>query len=1173
MNFRAYVFVAVLATALATSSRQPARALGGPGVTPVPCADQAWQPGDPAFEALPGAKAIFGKYDGGLYRIEIPETWNGELVLFAHGFVPNTGATGSNLRVGTHRIREHLIQEGFAWAASSYRCNGYVPGQGLLDTVALGDLFTKSNEGRAPRRMYLTGESMGGHVTLLGMQEFPDMFAGGLAMCPAGPELFDYYAAVSAAAEVVTGLQFHTDTMPQDVLKMTELLGKPPEYTDKGRQLASVQIQISGGPRPFAVEGLASRFLANLATSPAALLGSTTPTNRAIDTAHIKYSIDESLGLTTDALNSKARRKTGDPQMRSATGPYEEVVPFDGKIQRPLLTMHGTGDLYVPIFLEQSLKRAVLAAGNERLLTQRIYRIGTHCQFSQPEMIKAFDDLVTWVRQGTKPAGDDVMGDLRNAGLQFTTPLRANDPGGLTIAPKSSTQPQAVQAKVDFARDVQPIFKQNCVGCHGPTVHQAGFRLDQRSAAMRGGTTTAGVIRPGESAASILFIKVNSDRFGPQMPPTGPLRPEQIATIKAWIDQGAEWPDELAGETAPAPADPKAMRVIDAIRSGNRSSFATLAAEPNVGSLRGPGGSTPLMHAVLYGTLAQVRALLDGGADPNAPNDAGATALMWATTDLEKTRLLLERGAKAEVRSDDSRTPLLIAAGQSGASNVVRLLLDHGANPSAKAPAGGFDTSPLFEAATIGDAAIMRVLIERGADVKSVGYVGLAYALHARCSECFDLLAGAMDRETITFAFLVATPPVGDGTALMRTLDRGADPMFKDSEGSTMLLRAASSDFLPVEVVKTLIARGADVNAVNVKGATALGVASRHGHTSVVDLLVKAGAKESDAAPPASSTSVASTLVAALASSPRAAVERALPLLQQTDVTFLKKSGCVSCHNNTLVAMAVSAARRQGVRVDEAIAHQQAEAIGTFLDGWRERALQGLSIPGEADTVSYILLGLAAEKYPANDATDAMARLLRRQQRPNGQWRVFGHRPPLESSDIEVTAASMRSLQLYAPKIDRAVFDTCVARAAAWLKSTPPRTTEDRVFQLLGLGWAKAEAAAIQRAARALVAEQRSDGGWAQLPTLASDAYATGQALVALEASGALAVTDPVYKRGVQYLLNTQLADGSWLVRTRALPIQPYFESGFPHGQDQFISAAASNWAAIALARAISPRS
>jgi len=428
--------IAAVLVAFAAAER-PRAEVGKPGVTPVPCPQQEWQLGDAAFDALPSAKAFSGKYDGGLYRIEIPDNWNGDLVLFAHGFVPNAGPNGSMLRVGVHRFREHVVKDGFAWAASSYRCNGYVPGQALLDTIALIDLFKQSNGGRSAGRVYLTGESMGGHVTLLGMQEFPTTFAGGLAMCPAGPELFDYFAAMSAAAEVVTGVQFHADTVPQDVAKMTEALGKPPEYTEKGRQLASIEIQMSGGPRPFAMEGLAGRLIANMSTSQAALLGSTTPSNRAVDTAHLTYAIGDGLGLSAETLNQKARRKTADPQMRSANGPYEEVVPFDGRIQRPLMTMHGTGDLYVPIFLERSLKRAVSAAGNDKLLTQRIYRIGAHCQFSQPEMAKAFDDLVAWVKSGTKPQGDDVDGDLSNAGQTFTSPLRPNDPGGRTVVTSS----------------------------------------------------------------------------------------------------------------------------------------------------------------------------------------------------------------------------------------------------------------------------------------------------------------------------------------------------------------------------------------------------------------------------------------------------------------------------------------------------------------------------------------------------------------------------------------------------------------------------------------------------------------------------------------------------------------------------------------------------------------
>src|SRR6187401_1474518 len=100
------------------------------------------------------------------------------------------------------------------------------------------------------------------------------------------------------------------------------------------------------------------------------------------------------------------------------------------------------------------------------------------------------------------------------------------------------------------------------------------------------------------------------------------------------------------------------------------------------------------------------------------------------------------------------------------------------------------------------------------------------------------------------------------------------------------------------------------------------------------------------------------------------------------------------------------------------------------------------------------------------------------------------------------------------------------SRAGAWLKAAKPATNEDRAFQVLGLVWADGDKDATRAAARALLAEQRPDGGWAQHTSLSSDAYATGQALVALRESGAVAVADEAYQRGVKFLLSTQLEDG-----------------------------------------------
>src|SRR5215469_10655826 len=237
------------------------------------------------------------------------------------------------------------------------------------------------------------------------------------------------------------------------------------------------------------------------------------------------------------------------------------------------------------------------------------------------------------------------------------------------------------------------------------------------------------------------------------------------------------------------------------------------------------------------------------------------------------------------------------------------------------------------------------------------------------------------------------------------------------------------------------------------------------------------------------------------------------------------------------------------------------------MDTWRERLLQNIGIPGNQDTVSYILLGMAAEKYAPDAITDAAARYLKGRQASDGHWWIQEPRNPLESSDIQITAISMRALQVYAPNnTERAQYEKAAQLVSGWLVKAEPKSNEDRAFQLLGLKWSKASQETIRKAAAELLAAQGADGGWGQLPSMASDAYATGQTLVALHESGALAVIDTAYQCGIRFLLNTQLEDGSWYVKSRSHPCQPYFESGFPHGHDQWISAAATNWAVMALA-------
>jgi ankyrin repeat protein len=714
--------------------------------------------------------------------------------------------------------------------------------------------------------------------------------------------------------------------------------------------------------------------------------------------------------------------------------------------------------------------------------------------------------------------------------------------------------------KVDFARDVQPIFKSKCIGCHGPAQQKNGFRLDRRGDAMRGGTIAD--IGPGNSAGSRLYLRLAGGEYGLQMPPTGPLSAAELNIIKDWIDQGAEWPDALSGELPPPPPDAVAGQMMDALRRGDHQTFQKLIHdEPDHANKKGPAGSTPLMYAALYGDADSVRQLLKMGVDPNLQNDAGATALMWATDNLEIVTELVEHGADVNAKSSDSRTPVLIAAGRNGAAPVVKFLLDHGANPSAHSPGLGGDATPLSEAAYVGDETVLRMLLARGADVKAAGPGPLLFAIYSRCIGCSDLLMGSAEKDDLSLQAMLDSPPLNNTRAVNTLLDRGADVKAKDPDGNTLLMLVSACDEASPDTVKRLIAGGADVNAKNPRGQTALDLARAHGKTAVVDLLVESGAKDS-------ATPAMQQLDFKPAGSIREAIQRSIPLLQHTDVTFAQKSGCISCHNNTFTAVSVADARERRIPVNENIVQGQMKTYGSYIESWRERALQGVGIPGDADTMSYILVAMAAEHYPADVATDAMVRFLKNHQRPDGSWIIFADRPPIEASDIEVTVNSMRAMQLYAPPIQRAQYERGVRLAADWIAAAKPRTNEDRAFQLLGLAWAKKDQRSIHSAAQLLVAEQRADGGWAQIPSLPSDAYATGQALVALRESGAITVSDPVYKRGVQFLMGTQLADGSWYVKSRAMRIQPFFESGFPHGRDQFVSAAGTNWATQALALA-----
>ena len=716
----------------------------------------------------------------------------------------------------------------------------------------------------------------------------------------------------------------------------------------------------------------------------------------------------------------------------------------------------------------------------------------------------------------------------------------------LAILSAGSLIAEQAPAKVDFGRDIQPLLREHCVECHGASQQMRGLRLDRRRDALpnRVGANGARIV-PGDSARSVLFQRLSGTKAGPQMPPAGALPEQKIQLIRAWIDQGAVWPDELSGDRSAALADVTVEKMRMALREGRPAELQRLVkASPKSVNARGQEGWTPLMYAAVYGDMENSRLLLDRGAEVNARNEAGGTALMYAVDDVAKTKLLLERGADPNLRSGEGRTALLIAVAGSASLPVVKLLLDKGADAKVRLPDG---RGALALALTSLDPPMVQLLLDRGATRP----LPLAAAVAMGCAECVEMMLPHAEAPDLNAALRAATA-AGDLRAIDLLLKRGAQ-----APPAILQFAALSPSPIPAATIQTFLSRGADPHSKTSFGLTNLDFARRQGNDGLVKILLEAGIREESPSPAAPEPKPAGSI--------RSAVDRAIPPLQRCDAAFLDRAGCVSCHNNSLTAMTVSEARSGGFKVNEQIASSQLRKISAFLQDNSERALENEGIPGGIDTVSYILLGLAAEKYPSDAITDVWARYARNSQSADGRFKCRVVRPPLETSDVQVTAATIRSLLAYAPKSRRAEYRRAVDRGVRWLERAQPASTEDHVFQVLGLIWGDGSREAIRKTASQLLALQRSDGGWGQIPQLPSDAYATGQALVALRQAAFLPTDNAQYRRGVQYLVQSQLEDGSWLVRTRSPSFQPYFDSDFPHGYDQFISAAATNWAVMAL--------
>jgi len=301
----------------------------------------------------------------------------------------------------------------------------------------------------------------------------------------------------------------------------------------------------------------------------------------------------------------------------------------------------------------------------------------------------------------------------------------------------------------------------------------------------------------------------------------------------------------------------------------------------------------------------------------------------------------------------------------------------------------------------------------------------------------------------------------------------------------------------------------------------------------------------------------------------QSSVIKSFSLLQTSGAKFIMKAKCASCHHATLTSMIAEKLKDKGIAGVDTTAGMRVFAMTKTLEFVSNPNINSQFVSAKF-LAPYNLLGLNAEKYPADFNTDIAVDYVISQALPDGSFKAEYARVPLEMGDIHLTAFAIRAIQLFASPAKKAQTEKLVANSKKWLEKQKPAMQQELVFQLLGMQWCGSSKDQKTAVAQGLISMQNKDGGWSQLPTMQSDAYATGQALYALSESGAISTANEVYVNGVNYLLKTQDASGAWLVVTRSNPIQPFISSNFPpYDENQFISAAATNWATLALVEAL----
>ncbi|MFQ5733978.1 MAG: prenyltransferase/squalene oxidase repeat-containing protein [Planctomycetaceae bacterium] len=299
-------------------------------------------------------------------------------------------------------------------------------------------------------------------------------------------------------------------------------------------------------------------------------------------------------------------------------------------------------------------------------------------------------------------------------------------------------------------------------------------------------------------------------------------------------------------------------------------------------------------------------------------------------------------------------------------------------------------------------------------------------------------------------------------------------------------------------------------------------------------------------------------------------MKRGLAVVRKAARNYPKHRKCFSCHHQALPLVAMVAASLFDSKDDKKLTADAAEIVKFTRKSFRgriDRLKAGKGIGGRAMTVAYGLWTLEIANEEPDDPTEAMVTYLLKTQHANGYWVLSSHRPPLEESRITCTTLALSSMKQFATKSQQKQVDRATEKAEKWLLQVKPKSTEDYASFLISYnGSLEALETKKERLTAELMGRQQPDGGWGQKPGMKSDAYATGQVVVALFCSTNEDKYRQPIRNAVRFLLKTQKPDGSWFVKTRSRPVQVFFDNGDPHGKSQFISIPATAWATTALA-------